>query len=40
MNQVMVSVVDGGGIVFNYKIASKMMGFVGLLTEGLIIKMS
>ena len=38
VNQVTLTVVDGDGIVLNYKIASQMIGFVGLLTEGVVIK--
>ena len=38
VNQVTLTVVDGDGIVLNCKIASQMIGFVGLLTEGVVIK--
>ena len=39
VNQVTASVVDGDGIVLTLKIASQMMGFVGLLAEGVVLKL-
>jgi len=37
VNQVTASVVDGNSIALPLKISSQMMGFISLLTEGVII---
>ena len=39
VNQVTASDVDGDGIVLTLKIASQMMGFIGLLWEGVVTKL-
>ena len=38
INQVMKLVVDSDGITLNCKIATQMKGFIGVLAEGVVIK--